>query len=205
MGPDRRRRARLRRARPTLRASTTRCWSRSCSMRASVQCELQFDDVRLPASTQCCRAPAACAVRSPRSTRRGTASCGVRSAPPATATRPRCGYALAREQFDRPIAGVPAHAAEAREHGRRTAEGRAARAAPRPAKDAGTLQPDADLARQAQQRARGDRDRPRSANDPRRERGAAGALPDPACGEPRVGAHLRGHRRGAHPRSWAST
>ena len=60
--------------------------------------DARVDPVRARTSTTCgCRpprsfpAPAVCAGRSLRSTRRGTGSCGARSAPAATATRRPCG------------------------------------------------------------------------------------------------------------------
>ena len=58
---------------------------------------------------------------------------GRRWAPPAPAWRRRVDYAQTREQFGRPIGGVPAHPAQARRHDVELQQGHPARAAPGPA------------------------------------------------------------------------
>src|SRR4051794_40265501 len=93
---------------------------------------------------------------------------------------------------------VPAHAAEAREHDARAAEGPAAGAARRPAEGRGPRRAGAHQHGQAQQRARGARDRPRGAHDPRGERHQLRVPRHAPRREPRVGPHLRGHERDPH-------
>ena len=168
------------------------------SMRASVQTELQFDDVRLPASALL---PGARGLRGPFSALNearygivwGALGAGRDSYEAALR------YALAREQFGRPIAGFQLTQQKLVDMVVELQKGALLALHLGPAEGCRNPAARADLARQAQQRARGDRDRPRGPHDPRRQRRAARALPDPPCGEPRVGAHLRGHRRGAHP------
>src|SRR3954447_25850915 len=101
-----------------------------------------------------------------------------------------------------PDRGVPAHAAEAREHDARAAEGPAARAVHRPAEGRGPRRARAHQHGQAQQRARGARDRPRGAHDPRGERDQLRVPGHAPRREPRVRPDLRGHERDphAHPR-----
>ncbi len=74
------------------------------SMRASIQCDVELVDVRLPEDAVL-PGRSACADRSRASTRRATASRGVRSVRLATASTQALAYALERRQFDRPLAG----------------------------------------------------------------------------------------------------
>ena len=67
-------------------------------------------------------------------------------------------------------------------------------------KDAGTAAARAGQPRQAQQRPRGHRHLPDVANHPGRQRNQPRVPDHPAHEQPRVGAHLRGHRGDAHPR-----
>ncbi len=139
------------------------------SMRASIQCELHFDDVRLPAAALLpgARGAARAVLRAERSALRNRVGRARRRAGQLRGGPAVLAGAGAVRPADR---GVPAHAAEARRHGRRAAEGGAPRAASRPPEGPGAAPAGADLARQAQQRARGHRDRARGADHPRRQR-----------------------------------
>ena len=67
-------------------------------------------------------------------------------------------------------------------------------------KDEGTLRPEQVSIGQDGQRPRRARGLPHRADDPRRQRHNARIPGDPAHEQPRVGAHVRGHARGAHAR-----
>ena len=66
-------------------------------------------------------------------------------------------------------------------------------------KDAGTLQPEQISFGKLNNVPRGHRDLPRGPHHPRRQRHHPGLLAAAARQQPGIGAHLRGHRRGAHP------
>ena len=145
------------------------------SMRASVQCELRFDDIRLPAGAML---PGARGLRGPFSAlneaRYGIiwGSLGAARDSYEAALR----HALRREQFDRPIASFQLTQQKLVNMVLELQKGALLALHTGRMKDAGTLTPDADLGRQAQQRPRGDRDRARGAHHPRRRRRAAREL-----------------------------
>ena len=103
-----------------------------------------------------------------------------------------------RTQFDRPIAGFQLTQQKLVDMVLELEKGALLALHLGRLKDAGPPAARADLRRQAQQRARGDRDRARGAHDPRRQRDHRRLPGDAPRGQPRVGADLRGHRRGAH-------
>ena len=134
------------------------------------------------------------------STRPATASSGARSAPRAPASRRRSTTPSTAMQFGRPIAGFQLTQEKLADMALELHQGQAARAAPGPAQGRRDAAPRAGQPRQAQQRPGGARDLPHRADHPGRQRDLAGVPGDPAHEQPRVGAHLRGHRRDAHPR-----
>ena len=170
---------------------------RKMSLRASVTSELVLDDVRLPASAML---PGAAGLKAPLSclneARYGIVWGVMGAARACFATA--LDYAGTREQFDRPIASLPAHAEEARGHGVGAQQGTAAGAAPGPDEGRGAPASRARQLRQAQQHARSAGDRPDLAVDPRRERHHAGVPDHAPHDEPRVGPHLRGDRGDPH-------
>ncbi len=112
------------------------------SLRASVTAELVLDDVRLPGSAPCCprstraAGPALVPERGPLRHRVRRAGRGPRL--------PRDGarYARTREQFDRPIAGVPAHPAKLADMALELNKGTLLALHLGRLKDAGTLRPE---------------------------------------------------------------
>ncbi len=103
--------------------------TRKMSLRASVTGEIVLDDVRLPASAQLPEAPG---LKAPLSclteARYGIVWGALGAARDCLETA--LAYAIAREQFGRPIGGLPAHPGQARRHGGGAAEGLPAGAAP---------------------------------------------------------------------------
>lgn len=166
------------------------------SLRASVTSELVMDEVRLPADAVLpevtgLKGPLGCLTHARYGIVWGSMGAARSSFESALE------YSKTREQFGRPIGGFQLTQAKladmavelhkgillAHHLGRRMDSRQA------PAR-AGQF-------REAQQCARGDRDLPHRAHDPRCERNLAGVPRDASCDEPRIGAHLRGHRRDA--------
>ena len=117
-----------------------------------------------------------------------------RSARPATASRLRSPTPRARALRQVP-GGLPAHPGQARRHGGRTRQGDAARDASRPAQGRAALRPE---------QVAGKLNNVREAIKIAREAGPSSAQPaspwstrDASRQQPRVGADLRGHLRGA--------
>jgi glutaryl-CoA dehydrogenase len=159
------------------------------SLRASIQCDLTFEECRLPADAVL---PGVVGLRGPFSCLNearygiiwgvmGAARECLRAAVERSQTRRVFGKALAEFQLtQQKVADMAVEYQKglllSLHIGR--------------LKDAG----------QAEQRARGDRDRPDHPHHPRRRRGHLRLPGDAPHGEPGVGPHLRGHRRGALPR-----
>ena len=142
---------------------------RKMSLRASVTSELVLDDVRLPASAML---PGAAGLKAPLScldeARYGIVWGAMGAARACFATA--LNYAGTREQFDRPIASLPAHAEEAGRHGAGAEQGVAAGAAPGPDEGRGPSASRARQLRQAQQHPGGAGDRTDLAFDPGSQR-----------------------------------
>ena len=170
---------------------------RKVSLRASVTSELIMDEVRLPADAVL---PGVSGMRGPLSclneARYGISfgACGAARACYESALA----YSLEREQFDRPIALVPAHPGEARRHDGRRAAGDDGGAAPgavegcRNARDAsGQLRKDGQRADGAGRGSTG----PVGAGSKRHHDRVPG---DPPHDQSRISVHLRGHERDPH-------
>ena len=169
------------------------------SLRASVTSELVLDDVRVPADSML---PGAKSLKGPLSCL-NEARFGIVFGAVGAARACFEEALVVLEDADRVREAdlrLPADPAEARRDGARD-QPRLAGGAPHRSDEgrrhaqAGARQP-----RQDGQRPRGDRGVPQRAHDPRRQRDHARVPGDPAHEQPRVGAHLRGHARGAHAR-----
>ena len=170
------------------------------SLRASVTSELVLQDVRVPEEN---RLPEVSTLRGPLSclneARFGIVFGAVGSGARVLRVR-RSTYAKERIVFGKPIAGYQLTQQKLAEMALELNRGFARRAAPRPHEGRRDAPPRARQPREDGQRARRDRSRADRAHDPRRERRHARVPGDPAREQPRVGAHVRGHARGAHAR-----
>jgi glutaryl-CoA dehydrogenase len=106
-------------------------------------------------------------------------------------------YTQDRQIFDKPLAAKPGDPAQAGRHDRGTGQRHAPRIAPRQAQGRAPAAPGAGQPRQAQQRARVDRHRASVPNPAGRQRHHPRVPGHAARKQPRVGAHVRGHVRGA--------
>ena len=186
-------------SRPPRRGFTATPIEPKLSMRASIQCDITLDDVRLPGDAVL---PGVTGLKGPFSclneARYGIiwgamgaardsyeAALAVRARAPRSSTSRSRRFQLTQQKLVDMVLEIQKGVLVALQTGR--------------LKDAGTLRPAADLVRQAQQRPRGHRDLPRGPHHPRRQRHHAGPLAAAAREQPRERADLRGHRRGAHP------
>ena len=175
---------------------TAREMTHKLSLRASVTSELHLDDVRLPAEAQLPEArglagPLACLSEA----RFGIVFGSVGAARDCLQTT--LDYVGTREVFDKPLAGYQLTQAKIADMAVELGKAQLLALHLGRLKDeredpAGTGQ-----LRQAQQRARSDQDRPPMPNSARRQRNHPGVPGDPARQQPRIGADLRGHVRGA--------
>ena len=102
--------------------------------------------------------------------------------------------------FGKPIAGYQLTQQKLAEMALEINRAHARRAAPRPHEGRGHAAAGAREHGQDGQRPRSDRGRAQRAHDPRRQRHHARVPGDPPHEQSRVGAHVRGHARGAHAR-----
>ena len=170
------------------------------SMRASIQCDITLEGVEVPddailPGAAGLSAPFACLNEARYGIVWGVMGAARDSLEAAT------DYALEREQFGRPIAGFQLTQAKLVDMLVEVQKGVLLALALGRRKDAGHAHPGTGLARQAQQHPRGDRDLPRGANGPRRQRDHARLLAVASREQPGERAHLRGHRRGAYARA----
>ena len=167
------------------------------SMRASIQCDITLDDVRLPADAVLpnvvgLKGPFACLNEA----RYGIIWGAMGAARDSYETALR--YSQQRNQFDKPLAGYQLTQRKLVDMVLEIQKGVLVALQTGRLKDAGTLSPAADLLREAEQRPGGHRDLPGGARDARRQRHHPGLLTAAARQQPRKRAHLRGHRRGPH-------
>ena len=166
------------------------------SLRASVTSELVLDGVRLPGSAVL---PEVTGLSGPLSclseARFGIVFGSLGAARDCLETA--IAYAREREIFDRPLAAFQLTQAKLADMTLELGKGMLLALHLGRLKESGRLDHRAGQPRQAQQHPRGDRDRPRVPHHPRRGRGDAGVPGAAARQQPRVGAHLRGHLRGA--------
>ncbi len=166
------------------------------SLRASVTSELVLDGVRLPGSAVL---PEVTGLSGPLSclseARFGIVFGSLGAARDCLETA--IAYAMEREIFDRRLAAFQLTQAKIADMTLELGKGMLLALHLGRLKERGSARPPAGQPRQAQQHARGDRDRPRVPHDPGRGRGDAGVPRDAARQQPRVGADLRGHLRGA--------
>ena len=169
---------------------------RKLSLRASVTSELHLADVRLPAEAQLPEArglsgPLACLSEA----RFGIVFGSVGAARDCLETT--IDYVGTREVFDKPLAGIPAHAGQDRRYGRRTRQGAAAGDASRQAEGRRTHPAGPGQLRQAEQLPGSDQDRAAMPNPVGRQRNHPGIPGAPTRQQPGIGDDLRGHVRGA--------
>ena len=168
------------------------------AMRASIQCDIALDGVRVPADAIL---PGAAGLGGPfaclNEARYGIIWGAMGAA--RDAYEVALGYALERRQFGKPIASFQLTQEKLVNMVLEIQEGAAGRVAHRPDEGRRNAGPRAALVRKAEQRPDRDRHRPPGPDHPRRQWRGAGVLPDAAREQPGGRAHLRGHRRGAHP------
>ena len=168
------------------------------SMRASIQCDITLDDVRLPADAVL---PGAAGLKGPFSCL-NEARYGIMWGAMGAARdsyEAALAYALERRQFGTPIASFQLTQQKLVDMVLEIQKGVLVALQTGPAQGRRHAAARADLVRQAQQRPRGHRDLPRGPHHPRRQRRHAGLLAAAARRQPGERPHLRGHRRGAHP------
>ena len=166
------------------------------SLRASITSELSLDDVRLPAEAKLPEArglsgPLACLSEA----RFGIVFGSVGAARDCLETT--LDYVGTREVFDKPLAGYQLTQAKLADMAVELAKAQLLALHLGRLKDDGPHPARPGQRRQAQQRARSDQDRPAMPNPVGRQRNHAGVPGDPARQQPRIGADLRGHVRGA--------
>ncbi len=171
---------------------------RKLSMRASIQCDVAFDGVRLGPEALL---PGARGLRGPftclNEARYGIAWGAMGAARDSYEAALK--YSQDRLQFGRPLAGYQLTQEKLVNMLLEIQKGTLLALHLGRLKDAGTLQPEQISLRQAEQRPRGAGHRPGGPLHPGRQRDHPGLLAAAACRQPRVGAHVRGHRRGPHP------
>jgi glutaryl-CoA dehydrogenase len=168
------------------------------SMRASVQCDVTFDGVRLAPDAIL---PGAMGLRGPFSclneARYGIAWGAMGAA--RDSYEAALDYAANRLQFGRPLAGYQLTQEKLVNMLVEIQKGTMLALASGPFEGRRTPSAAADLLGEAEQRPRGHQDRPGGPHHPRRERRHAGLLTPAACQQPGIRADLRGHGRGTHP------
>jgi alkylation response protein AidB-like acyl-CoA dehydrogenase len=170
---------------------------RKLSLRASVTSELMLEDCRLPASAMLpgvegMRGPLSCLSEA----RYGIVWGALGAA--RACYEAALEYAKTRIQFGKPIAGFQLTQEKLVNMALELQKGQLLARKLGRLKDAGTLSAAARQHRQAQQRARGARDLPRSAHDPGRKRRHARVSGHPPHEQSRIGPDLRRHERNSH-------
>ena len=169
------------------------------SMRASVTSELVLDGVRLPAEAMLpevkgLRGPLSCLTEA----RFGIIFGSIGAARDCLEATLR--YADEREIFDKPLGGFQLTQAKLADMTVELGKSMLLALHLGRLKDDGPDHRRADQLRQAEQHPRGHQDRPRVPHDHGCRRDHAGVADDAARQQPGVGAHLRGHQRGAPAR-----
>ena len=175
---------------------TARDMEHKMSLRASITSELSLDDVRLPADAQLPEArglsgPLACLSEA----RFGIVFGAIGAARDCLQTT--LDYVGTRDVFDKPLAGYQLTQAKLADMAVELSKAPATGAAPGPAQGRRPHPAGPGQRRQAQQRARSDQDRPAMPDPVGCQRNHVGLPGDPARQQPRIGADVRGHVRGA--------
>ena len=159
------------------------------SMRASVQCDLELNEVRLPATALL---PGAKGLRGPfeclNEARYGIAWGAMGAARDSYLTALE--YSQQRLQFDRPPGRLPAHTGETGQHGAGDQQGSSPGDPAGPSQGRRQIGAVPDLRGQAEQLPGGHRDLPRGPHDPRRQRHHPRLLAAAARQQPGIRPHL---------------